>query len=239
MTELVRLSKRLIEHCGCSRREAELYIEGGWVRVAGVIVDQPQFMVGDQLIELDKSALAVPTEAATLLLHKPLGVHCEDAKTLADLVTETQRWEGDETGIRPLPRHFLRQFPLLSLEQSASGLLALTQDGRVARRMNEEGHRIEQEWVVEVSGSIINNGLQSLNTGLRHEEGRIAPCKVSWQSETRLRFAIKDVQDGQLPWMCERVGLTVISMKRLRIGRIPLAQMEPGQWRYLPAGERF
>ncbi|MCY1552658.1 hypothetical protein D9M68_890660 [compost metagenome] len=62
---------------------------------------------------------------------------------------------------------------------------------------------------------------------------------MSWQSETRLRFAVKGIAPQWVPWMCEQVGLRVTALKRIRIGRIPMAAMPPGQWRYLPAGERF
>jgi len=62
---------------------------------------------------------------------------------------------------------------------------------------------------------------------------------VSWQNETRLRFAIKAMQPNQIAQMCTRVGLSVVGMKRIRIGRIPMGKLVPGQWRYLPAGERF
>ena len=65
------------------------------------------------------------------------------------------------------------------------------------------------------------------------------PCKVSWQSEARLRFAIKDVRRGQLRAMCAQVGLEATAIRRIRIGRIPLAKMPPGRWRYLPVGTRF
>ena len=114
-----------------------------------------------------------------------------------------------------------------------------TQDGRLVRRMREEAERIEQEFVVEVSGDIAPYGLRPLSHGLSFNGRALPPAKVSWQNETRLRFALKGVQDGQIASMCADVGLAVVSMKRLRIGRIPLAKMPPGEWRYLPANERL
>lgn len=63
--------------------------------------------------------------------------------------------------------------------------------------------------------------------------------KVSWQNENRLRVALKGAQIGQIAHLCEAVGLRVVSMKRIRLGRVPLAQLPPGQWRYLCPGERF
>ena len=63
--------------------------------------------------------------------------------------------------------------------------------------------------------------------------------KVSWQNETRLRFALKGVKPGQIEHMCRMVNLTVVSMKRIRIGRVPMASLPAGQWRYLHDYERF
>ena len=74
MTKPVRLSKRLSDMVGCSRREAELYIEGGWVRVDGRVIEVPQFKVVDQQVELDPKARMEPVAAVTLLLHKPPGL---------------------------------------------------------------------------------------------------------------------------------------------------------------------
>ncbi|MGH8462689.1 MAG: S4 domain-containing protein, partial [Pseudomonas sp.] len=69
MSEPTRLSKRLIELVGCSRREAELYIEGGWVTVDGTVIDEPQFKVTEQKVELQGGARAEALEPVTLLLH--------------------------------------------------------------------------------------------------------------------------------------------------------------------------
>ncbi|RXU38912.1 hypothetical protein B0A94_10305 [Pseudomonas syringae] len=81
--------------------------------------------------------------------------------------------------------------------------------------------------------------LARLAHGLVYQQRSLPPCKVSWQNEERLRFAIKHVQPGQLRYMCGEVGLDVVSLRRLRVGRVSLGKLAIGQWRYLPAGERF
>ena len=117
--------------------------------------------------------------------------------------------------------------------------LVLTQDGRVWRRLTEDGDEIEQEYIVEVSGDIGPWGLKRLCHGLHYNGRALPPCKVSWQNEIRLRFALKGVQGGQLRDMCAQVGLEVVAIRRIRIGKVPLAKMPVGMWRYLPVGERF
>jgi 23S rRNA pseudouridine2604 synthase len=117
--------------------------------------------------------------------------------------------------------------------------MVLTQDGRVWRRLTEDADSIEHEYIVEVSGEIGPWGLKRLNHGLRYRGREIPPCKVSWQNEIRLRFAIKNAQPGQLRDMCAQVGLGVVAIRRIRIGKVPLGKMPVGTWRYFPVGEKF
>jgi 23S rRNA pseudouridine2604 synthase len=240
MSDPVRLAKRVVELTGCSRREAGQYIEGGWVLVDGQVVDEPQFQVTGQRVELDANAQLGPIEPATILLHKPVGFDADiGPKPASVLITSAKRSADDATGIRTLRRHFARLTAVLPLERAASGLQVFTQDGRLLRRMADEGDRIEQEIVVEVTGEIAPYGLRRLCHGLSFKGRELPPSKVSWQNETHLRFAIKGVQPGQIASVCADVGLVAVAMKRIRIGRIPLGKMAVGEWRYLPASERF
>src|SRR5262245_40418689 len=238
MTNPIRLSKRVAELAQCSRADAERYIENGWVSVDGQVVELPQHLVSDERVELDPAAVLEAPEPATVLLHKPAGFDAiEGRQPAAALVTPATRWADDPSGVRLLQRHFVRLTPLVPLETEASGLMVLTQDGRVWRRLIEDAAHIEQEYVVEVSGEIAPYGLARLNHGLRYRGRDLPPCKVSWQNEFRLRFALKGVQPGQIQDMCAQVGLKVEAIRRLRIGRISLAKMPAGEWRYLPVGE--
>lgn len=238
MTEPVRLSKRLAELTGCSRSEAEQYIQGGWVRVDGVVVEEPQFKVLDQPVELDPDARLEAAEPATMLLHKPAGVEVGDGAALS-LLLPAHRWADDATGWRLHKRHFAHQAPAMPLEAAASGLQVFSQDGRVLRRLKEDAERIEQEFIVDVEGELAPYGWNRLAGGSQYQGWPVAPFKVSWQSEARLRFAIKGVRPGLLQHLCREVGLTVLAQRRIRLGRVPLAKMPPGQWRYLPVDERF
>lgn len=245
MSAPVRLAHRVAELSGCSRADAEQYIQNGWVTVDGRVVEAPQHPVSSERVELEPGARLEPVEPATILLHKPAGFDAiEGRKPAAALVTPATHWADDPSGVRLLQRHFHRLTPLVPLEREASGLMVLTQDGRVWRRLTEDAGQIEHEYIVEVSGAIAAYGLRRLSHGLSYGRRVLPPCKVSWQNETRLRFAIKEVEDGQLRDMCAQVGLDVVSIRRLRIGKIALGKgpdgaMPPGQWRYLPVGQKF
>jgi 23S rRNA pseudouridine2604 synthase len=237
MTESVRLAKRLAHLLPCSRREAELYITGGWVRVDGTVVEEPQFRVTEtQQIELDPQAKAEAQEPVTLLFHQPPGV---DGAEALRLISPDSHLAEDPNRRRVLKGHFSHLSGPLPLQAGAEGLAVFTQDWRVSRKLTDDAWPVEEEYVVEVSGSLAPGGLERLQHGLSFE-GRLLPAiKVSWQSENRLRFALKAPRPGQIRAMCEQVGLAVVAMKRLRIGRLSMAKLPPGQWRYLGQGERF
>ncbi len=240
MSDPVRLARRVAELARCSRAEAEQYVQGGWVRVDGRVVEDPARLVGQETVEIDPHARAQANEPATILLHKPAGVDpVSGPHPAVGLVAPDTHWTGDASGVRLLGLHFQRLVPLAPLEREASGLMVFSQDGRVRRRLVEDGDAIEHEYVVEVAGSTGPWTLGRLAHGMRYQGRPLPPCKVSWQNETRLRFAIKAVRDGQLRDMCAQAGLEAVSIRRIRIGRIPLAKMPAGSWRYLPVGERF
>ena len=234
MTSPVRLAKRLAELVNCSRREAELYIAGGWVSVDGQVVEEPQFMVSEQQVELHPKAKATQIEPVTILFHQ-----LPDTSFTPQMLSADNRAAEDHSGIRILKHHFVHLLQCLPLEMNASGLLVLTQDFRVTRKLNDDATTIEQEYVVEVAGELPPDGINQLNHGLSFNGKALPPIKVSWQNETRLRFALKGVLPGQIEHMCKSVGLQVLAMKRLRIGRVSMAKLQAGQWRYLLGYERF
>ena len=245
MSDPVRLAHRVVELLGCSRDDAESYIRNGWVTVDGIVIEAPQHPVTGERIEIDAGARLDDVEPATVLLHKPAGFDSlEGRKPAATLVTPESHWADDPSGIRVLQRHFLRLTPMVPLDADASGLMVLTQDGRVWRRLAEDADQIEHEYLVETSGEIAPYGLHKLNNEMIIDGRALVPCKVSWQNETRLRVAGKGIRAGQLRAMCAHVRLDVVSIRRLRIGKVPIGKgpdgaMPPGQWRYLPVGVKF
>ncbi len=206
--------------------------------VDGQVVEEPQFMVLQQKVELHPEASLTPVEPVTILFHQPPAVGM-DAGSAQQLICADTRSADDPSGIDLLKQHFVRLTQGIPLEVNASGLLVFTQDWRVARKLKGDAATLEQEYVVEVAGELPPDGLRLLNHGLSFNGRALPPIKVSWQNETRLRFALKGVQPGQIAHMCQSVGLQVLSMKRIRIGQVSMAKLQPGRWRYLMPHERF
>ena len=242
--ESIRLAKRVADMLPCSRREAELYIEGGWVTVDGAVVDVAGYRVlpAQQVVMLANASLTT-ADPVTILLHKPVGVDgntdAEGGNPLLQLINANTRAADDKSELIFLQRQLRDTRMLMPLSAEASGLLVFSQDWRVVRKLVEDADKVEQEFIVEVTGELINNGLALLNHGLSWSGRPLPMMKVSWQNERRLRFAVKNVVAVQIAGACEQVGLCVVSIKRIRIGRMPMAGLAVGQWRYLRGYERF
>ena len=246
-----RLAKCVAALKNCSRREAEQYIEGGWVRVNGQIVEEPQARVTDQHVEIDKNASLLELTAITLLLNKPPGFDAIAApntgrntlQSAQQLLTAANHFAHDASGVHILKRHLTKLDPGLPLEAAASGLVIFTQDWRVSRKLAEDAHLIEQELMVEVAGAVAPEALQRLNQGLLDDGKPLPIVKVSASSTsntaTILRVAVKGSHPGLIAYLLERVGLEIKALKRIRIGRVSMTQLPVGQWRYLAGHERF
>lgn len=238
MSETIRLAKRVAEVLECSRTEAIQYIEGGNVEVNGVVVEESGCRVApDATIRLLPQARLAPIVPVSILIHKPAGMSSADA---AELFVPDNQSPEDRSGIRFLRRHKTGLEMLDPLEPAVSGLLVFSQDWHIKRKLVEDLMRVEQEYVVEVANEIIADGMALLNRSITFNGKVIPQVKASWQSENKLRFALKSSSAARaIAYLCEKVGLSVVSIKRLRVGRIPIAGVAPGQWRYLAADERF
>lgn len=235
--EPIRLSKVVMQLVGCSRNQAEQYIEGGWVSVEGQVVEEPFFKVTTQKVELAPDAQLTPSQPVTLLVHKVAGVSMEEIVSEKYLNTNT-RWMMHTTKIVPVNRHFKKQVPLLPLETSASGLVLVSQEARIIRKVNLDAERIEQEYSVEVAEPLSTTQLRVLQTGSTRAHSAVRH-KVSWQNETHLRFALKGAHVGQIEELLALIDIKPLSLKRLRLGRIPLSSLPVGYWRYAATWERI
>jgi len=228
----------------CSRREADEWIEQGWVKVDGKVVSELGSRISPKAqIEIDPDARKYQAESVTILLHKPVGYvsgQAEDGyEPAVVLVKPDNHWEEDKGGTRFKPAHLRRLAPAGRLDIDSTGLLVLTQDGRVAKRLIGEDSTVEKEYLVRVEGELVENGLELLNHGLSLDGVKLKRAHVSWQNEDQLRFVLREGRKRQIRRMCEQVGLTVVGLKRIRIGSVVLGKLPAGQWRYLRSDEKF
>jgi 23S rRNA pseudouridine2604 synthase len=242
--EKVRLSKLMSEQGLCSRREADSYIERGLVKVDGVVVSELGTKVyPDQHITLERAAHAQQQARVTILLHKPVGYVSGQAeegyRPAVTLIDAASRYGADKSPLRFTRAHLKGLAPAGRLDIDSTGLLVLTQDGRIAKQLIGEDSRIDKEYLVRVSGNLGENGLALLNHGLSLDGRKLKPAHVTWQNQDQLRFVLREGRKRQIRRMCELVGLRVTGLKRVRIGRVKLGDLPPGQWRYLREDESF
>lgn len=242
--EKVRLSKVMSEKGICSRREADSYIEQGLVFVDGERISELGTKIfPNQTITLAKGAQAQQQARVTILLHKPMAYvsgQAEDGyQPAVTLINAASRFSGDKSPLRFSPSHFKGLAPAGRLDIDSTGLLVLTQDGRIAKLLIGDNSKIEKEYLVRVKGNLSERGLKLLNHGLSLDGEPLRPAKVSWQNEDQLRFVLREGKKRQIRRMCEMVGLEVVGLKRVRIGQITLSDLPVGQWRYLGENERF
>ncbi len=228
----------------CSRREADEWIESGWVKVDGVVISTLGTRVPpDARIEIDAAAHHQQSESVTILLHKPVGYvsgQAEDGYQPAMVLLRPEnRWAEDRAPQQWRPGHLRGLAPAGRLDIDSTGLLVFTQDGRVARRLIAHDSEVEKEYLVRVEGTLTPDGLALLNHGLELDGERLKPARVSWQNEHQLRFVLRQGKKRQIRRMCELVGLRVTGLKRVRTGSVPLGKLPVGKWRYLGTDERF
>jgi 23S rRNA pseudouridine2604 synthase len=240
----VRVSKLMAERGLCSRREADAYIERGWVFADGVRITELGTRVDPGArIALSEAARGRQSALVTILLHKPVGyvsAQAEDGyRPAVTLVTAETQCRADASGQRFSPAVLRGLAPAGRLDIDSTGLLVLTQDGRVARQLIGEDSGIEKEYLVRVEGRLGPEGLARLRHGLSLDGRPLEPAKVRWQNEDQLHFVLREGRKRQIRRMCELVGLRVTGLKRIRIGRVRLDDLPQGQWRFLGADERF
>lgn len=241
--EPVRLSKLMAERGFCSRREADELIAKGWVKVDGKIVSQLGTKVlPDVKIELIEQARVKLDRLVTILVNKPIGYvsgqpenNYEPAVRL--ITPENQEWEP---GAPKLDRqHFEGLAPAGRLDIDSQGLLVFTQNGQVAKHLIGAESEIDKEYLVRVEGRLPAEGLKLLNHGLELDGVKLRPAKVSWQNQDQLKFILREGRKRQIRRMCELVGLRVVGLKRVRIGKVMLGHLPEGKWRFLKPGEMF
>jgi len=245
--EGIRLSKVMADRGLASRREADEWIEAGWVTVNGQAAVLGQRIAPDATIEIDPLARQQQAKRVTVLLHKPIGYvsgQAEDGYQPASvLVTGGNRWAEDRMPLKFHPGHQRGLAPAGRLDIDSTGLLVLTQDGRIAKQLIGDDSSVEKEYLVRVRhrapGALPPEKLRLLQHGLSLDGKALRPARVSWANEDQLRFVLREGRKRQIRRMCELVGLEVLGLKRVRIGSVVLGKLPPGQWRYLRPDERF
>lgn len=231
--EEIRLQK-LFTDCGIlSRRAAEREIEAGHVLVNGVIARTGQKIDPERdVVEYDGRVIEYRANATRryVLLNKPRG-----------FVTTLSDEKGRHTVAELVASLGARVYPVGRLDMDSDGLLLLTDDGELTLRLTHPRHEIPKIYHVTVKGTPTAEQLQALNRPFLLDGYRTLPAKVSAAgkdgSNTVLEIELREGRNRQIRRMCETVGLRILRLTRVAIGRIRLDDLPVGHYRHLSDDE--
>jgi len=224
---LIRLQKFLSSAGFCSRRKGEEYIRDGLVKVNGMIVTELGTKVDPQndRIEVNETLVRAGHKKIYIALNKPREyvTSCDHPgeKIVLDLV--------DIPG---------RIYPVGRLDKDSTGLLLLTNDGKLHHRLSHPSFDHEKEYEVTVASHITDGALSSLEKGMPMMGTKTRPAKVKRLSNKRFRIVLKEGRNRQIRRMVRKVGSRVTGLKRIRISSIKLGKLSEGSWRYLGEKEK-
>ncbi len=243
MEETVRISKLLSERGVCSRREADRLITAKQVLLNGQIVSE----LGTKCLPTDELTLRpfaqkMQQEKVTLILNKPVGfVSCQPEKGYREakelLVAEAQligpdnkRWES----------YHLKKLSVCGrLDIDSKGLLVFTQDGVIAKQLIGQDSAIEKEYLVAYQGEATPQALNLLRFGLELDGKPLKRAEVKLKRPGLLSITLREGRKRQIRRCMDMVGLQVLSLIRIRVGRVLLGTLPLGHFRFLGPNEFF
>jgi len=226
-----RLQKKIASSGYASRRKAEELISKGKVSVNGEIVREMGYKVSDNAkIEIDGEILT-NEENVYYLFYKPINI-----------VTTTKDDKGRDTVLDFFDTD-KRIFPIGRLDFDTSGLLILTNDGKLSNLISHPSTKIEKVYTAKLEGIIDPISINKLKKGLVIDDKKTSPAKAKIKSINKknrtsiIKLAIHEGRNHQVKKMCEAVGYPVIKLKRESISFLTLEDLKPGEYRKLTPKE--
>lgn len=235
----LRLNKALALAGLCSRRRADDLIASGKVTINGKVVTElgTRVRVGVDQIVVSGKPIDIPLKKEKqhqyIVIYKP--THC---------VTTLMDPQGRKTILDLLPDELKksRLFPVGRLDYMSEGLLFLTTDGELAYRLTHPRWHVEKEYLILVRGSVSNNILKTMMSGIVFDDGtkmiaKAASITFRHQDKTGLSLVLIQGLNRQIRKMCDAMGLTILQLSRVRQGPIRIGQLAKGEWRHLTEKE--
>lgn len=226
-----RIQKLIAASGLCSRRAAEALIEEGRVAVNGRAARLGESASAEDFITVDGKALPDRGGLTYIMLNKPRGYVTtmsdeKGRKTVAELVSDAG----------------VRVFPVGRLDMDSEGLLLMTNDGELANRIMHPSHRVVKTYQVRVAGEDIQGSAELLSQPMDIDGCTVGPAGVKILREDRegralLSVSITEGRNRQIRKMCEKVGFTVLRLKRTAEGGLTLGELPAGKWRFLSKNE--
>jgi 23S rRNA pseudouridine2604 synthase len=218
------LNKFISETGFCSRRAADEFIDQGRVTINGQTARKGNRVTEKDVVLVDGEPLKKKDAVIYMALNKPPGITCT-----TDL--------RDKDNIISFINHKKRIFPVGRLDKPSEGLIFLTNDGDIVNKILRAGNSHEKEYVVTTDKAVTPEFIQRMSAGVRILGTLTRKCEVKQEGKNRFRIILKQGLNRQIRRMCEALGYSVVTLKRVRIMHIQLDKLPPGHWRYFTPEE--
>lgn len=220
----LRLNKYISESGICSRREADKFIENGLVFVNGAIATVGTKVSPNDTVVVNNITIKPKSNKIYIALNKPVGITC---------TTETHV-KGNIISYMNYPE---RIFPIGRLDKPSEGLIFLTNDGDIVNKILRAGNNHEKEYIVSVDKPITKDFITSMSNGVPILDTITQKCKVIKIGKCTFKIILTQGLNRQIRRMCEYLGYSVTSLKRVRIMNVSIDNLPIGKWRYLTDDE--
>ncbi|MEK9132596.1 MAG: pseudouridine synthase [Patescibacteria group bacterium] len=224
---LIRLQKYLADRGVASRRKCEEYIASGLIKVNGKVIKEMGVKVDPEndKIDVDPTLQMREQNFIYYALHKPVGYVCSVTGPEEPKIMELLKGISE------------RVFPVGRLDKLTAGLLIVTNDGRFAYEMTHPKFEKEKEYVVKLREKVDSAALLALRQTFFIHGRRTQPATVTQQSPHLLHIILREGRNRQIRRMCEKANLHIEKLKRIRIGKLMLGDLEPKEYRKLTPRE--
>lgn len=225
---LIRLNKYLAQQGLASRREADRLIADGLISVNGKVVREMGMKVDPEKdkINVSDQVLKRQEKLVYIMLHKPMGY-----------VTSVKRTRAEKKIVLDLVKTKERVYPVGRLDKDTTGLLLLTNDGTLTYKLTHPSSECEKEYEVTVDGVIKKGQMEKLRTGVKLWGKKTKETRVKKISPRKMRIVLMEGKNRQIRRICQKVGLPVLQLKRIRIKELRLGNLPEGKWRNLTMEE--
>lgn len=220
----ISLNKYISSTGICSRREADKWIDAGRVRINGKVAQKGNRVFENDVVKVDGKQLKSKPALVYIALNKPPGI-----TSTTDL--------NDKDNIIDFVNHPKRIFPIGRLDKASSGLILLTNDGDIVNKILRTENNHEKEYIVTVNRSITDDFIYNMQKGVPILGTVTKKCYVRKLNDKKFKIILTQGLNRQIRRMCEYYDYNVMTLKRVRIMNIELANLKVGQWRDLTAAE--
>ena len=220
----MRINKYLSERGLCSRREADSWVDGGRVRINGVVATLGTKVRPGDAVAVDGRSVGGETAHVYIALHKPVGIECTTDPRVPDNVVK-------------FVSHRERIFPIGRLDKNSEGLLLMTNDGDIVNDLLRANHGHEKEYLVTVDRPVTDAFVRGMAGGVEILDRVTSPCHVQQIGKNVFRIILTQGLNRQIRRMCEVFGYSVRRLIRVRFMNIRLDGIQVGRWRNLTKSE--